>query len=159
MKKQLILSTFLYFSIISLQDITAQDTQVQNQSQQENESGERKILTLKEIDKLIKEKEYNLAISELVSYMRKHPDDFDRAQKRIKKIMDIRNLYDERAEKLAEMMKEDSAASDDKTTTNSYTEEAKASDHEKLELILQLENHEKTLPSCGAVHELPYNWS
>ncbi|MBR6913714.1 MAG: hypothetical protein IKN34_07930 [Treponema sp.] len=143
MKKQLILSTFLYFSIISLQDITAQDTQVQNQSQQENESGERKILTLKEIDKLIKEKEYNLAISELVSYMRKHPDDFDRAQKRIKKIMDIRNLYDERAEKLAEMMKEDSAASDDKTTTNSYTEEAKASDHEKLELILQLENHEK----------------
>nr|MBP3283028.1 hypothetical protein [Treponema sp.] len=134
MKKRLILSAFLYFSILALQASNAQET-----AQEEN-SAEAEHLTLKEIDKLIKDKDYNQALLELTAYMRANPNDFDRAQKRVEKIMKIRWLYDERAEKLAEMMKE---SKEDSQATVDYTDEDKASDQEKMELITQLENHEK----------------
>ena len=140
-KKEFILSAFLYFSILSLQNICAQNAQTESQEKEESYSAKSKPLTLKEIDRLIKSKDYNQALVELTTYMRAYPNDFDRAQKRVAKIMKLRTLYDLKAEKLADMMKENDG--EDKTTTSNYTEEAKASDQEKLDLIMQLETHEK----------------
>jgi hypothetical protein len=48
---------------------------------------------LSRADALIKEKNYNEAIQVLASYIREHPDDFNRAQQRLQRIVRIREAY------------------------------------------------------------------
>lgn len=122
MKKQLIFSTFLYFSILSLQNIYSQN----DTKSSADKIHSKEVLTLKEIDALIKKKEYNEALSEISIYMATYPKDFDRAQKRVRFIMKSRFLYDTRAEKLVDTMKNDSE-----------------NDEQKMDIIIQLEDHEE----------------
>ncbi|MCR4952750.1 MAG: HEPN domain-containing protein [Treponema sp.] len=50
-------------------------------------------LTLFQIDALIKQTDYNEALKQLYIYIKKYPDDFDRAQVLIKRIMNQRQKY------------------------------------------------------------------
>lgn len=57
------------------------------------------VMSLREIDKLIKQTDYNKALIELHKYIEKYPDRFDNAQRLIKIIMTRRMAYSELAEK------------------------------------------------------------
>jgi hypothetical protein len=81
---------------------------------------------LPKVDRLIKERNYNEAILELAQYMQDNPEDFDGAQRRLKRIIDMRGAYNEKALELIKMLTED--------PTN---------DEKKLEMITYLESLEK----------------
>lgn len=89
------------------------------------ESIEGKVLSLKQIDLLIDTTAYNDALKELSRYIAAHPADFDRAQKRISRIMKLREEYNRGAGALVDLIKNG--------------EESKA---EKLTKITELENTE-----------------
>ena len=57
-------------------------------------------ISLFEIDRLIKDTEYDKALQLLNSYLKKHPENFDNVQVRIKKIMNVRKQYSALAEQL-----------------------------------------------------------
>ena len=57
-------------------------------------------ISLFEIDKLIKDTEYDKALQYLNIYLKKHPENFDNVQFRIKKIMNVRKQYSALAEQL-----------------------------------------------------------
>lgn len=57
-------------------------------------------ISLFEIDRLIKDTEYDKALQLLNSYLKKHPENFDNVQVRIKKIMNARKQYSALAEQL-----------------------------------------------------------
>ena len=57
-------------------------------------------ISLFEIDKLIKDTEYDKALQFLNNYLKKHPENFDNVQVRIKKIMNVRKQYSALAEQL-----------------------------------------------------------
>lgn len=86
---------------------------------------EEKILSLKQIDRLIDTTAYNEALRALTKYMSAHPEDFDRAQKRVSRIMKLREDYNRGAEELVDVIKNG--------------EESKS---EKLTKITELENSE-----------------
>lgn len=83
------------------------------------------LLSLKQIDLLIDTSAYNDALKELSKYIAAHPNDFDRAQKRIKRIMRLRSEYNKGAEALVGVIK--------------TGDESKS---EKLSKIAELENSE-----------------
>ncbi|MCR4821924.1 MAG: hypothetical protein K5873_03515 [Treponema sp.] len=83
------------------------------------------VLSLNQIDLLIETSAYNAALRELTSYIEKYPEDFDRAQKRISKIMLLREGYNKEAGKLVDVIKNG--------------EESK---NEKLDKIVELESSE-----------------
>jgi len=89
----------------------------------ENVDGE--VLSLKQIDLLIDTTAYNDALKELSRYIAAHPSDFDRAQKRISRIMKLREEYNKGAGALVDLIKNG--------------DESKA---EKLTKITELENTE-----------------
>jgi len=62
------------------------------------------VLSLSQIDALIKETKYDQAMEELNKYIEKNPKNFDNAQIRINKIMDARNRYTELAEELIQLI-------------------------------------------------------
>ena len=57
-------------------------------------------ISLFEIDRLIKDTEYDTALQLLNSYLKKHPENFDNVQLRIKKIMNARMQYSALADQL-----------------------------------------------------------
>lgn len=57
-------------------------------------------ISLFEIDRLIKDTEYDKALQLLNNYLKKHPENFDNVQVRIKKIMNARKQYSALAEQL-----------------------------------------------------------
>lgn len=61
-------------------------------------------LSLMEIDRLIRQTEYDEALKQLNNYILQHPQKFDSAQSRINKIMNIRAQYSQLAEKLIDMI-------------------------------------------------------
>lgn len=81
---------------------------------------------LPKVDRLIKERNYNDAILELALYMNENPEDFDGAQRRIKRIIDMRDSYNKKAMELLLVL------------LNEPTNDAK-----KLEMISYLETLEK----------------
>lgn len=81
---------------------------------------------LPKVDRLIKERNYNEAILALVEYMEENPKDFEGAQKRIKKIIELREDYNAHAQSLLEVM------------VNEPT-----NDKKKLDMIASMENLEK----------------
>ncbi len=81
---------------------------------------------LPKVDRLIKDRNYNEAILELATYMNENPDDFDGAQRRIKRIIDMRVTYNERAIELLRILANE--------PTN---------DEKKLNMITYLESLEK----------------
>lgn len=55
---------------------------------------------LPKVDRLIKERNYNQAIIELATYMNEKPEDFDGAQRRIRRIITMRETYNDKAVEL-----------------------------------------------------------
>lgn len=92
----------------------------------ENSTQDTNQKTLKDIDQLIEETDYSVALVELSDYLRAHPDELDSVQKRIDKIMDARNQYIVLANQLIDVMEKD-------------PENAQR----KLEIIAKLETVEK----------------
>lgn len=78
------------------------------------------------VDRLIKERNYNEAILVLAEYMTEHPEDFDGAQRRIRRIITMREGYNEQALELLDVI------------ANEPTNDAK-----KLDMITSLESMEK----------------
>lgn len=64
-------------------------------------------LSLFEIDRLIRQTEYDEALKQLKIYIENNPLKFDIAQQRIKRIMNARRSYSELAERLIELIKND----------------------------------------------------
>lgn len=81
---------------------------------------------LPKVDRLIKDKNYNEAILELATYMQENPDDFDGAQRRIRRIIDLRDMYNSKAIELLLVLASE--------PTN---------DQKKLEMITYMESLEK----------------
>jgi len=79
-----------------------------------------------EIDLNIKNKEYNNALLLLNQYIKENPENFDNAQKRISKIMDVRSEYAELAEEIIYVI------------INEPT-----NDEKKLQMIAELESIEE----------------
>ena len=73
-----------------------------------------KSMTLSQIDNLIENLDYNAALLELASYMSENPDDFDRAQKRVLKILQARKNYNKKASELVELIGSDSGKKSEK---------------------------------------------
>ncbi len=59
---------------------------------------------LPKVDRLIKERNYNAAILELAQYMTENPKDFDGAQQRVRRIMNMRENYNDEAHSLLETL-------------------------------------------------------
>lgn len=89
-------------------------------------SGGSPDIGLPKVDRLIKERNYNDALLELALYIQEHPEDFEGAQRRIKKIIELRKVYNENAEYLLNVLV--------KEPTN---------DKKKLDLITSMEALEK----------------
>lgn len=81
---------------------------------------------LPKVDRLIKERNYNAAILELASYMNEKPEDFDGAQRRIRKIITMRESYNATALELLMVL------------VNEPT-----NDKKKIDMIANLEGLEK----------------
>jgi hypothetical protein len=81
---------------------------------------------LPKVDRLIKERNYNEAILELATYMHDNPDDFDAAQRRLRRIINLRENYNAKALELLLVLA--------KEPTN---------DKKKLDMISYLESLEK----------------
>ena len=65
------------------------------------------VLSLQEIDKLIKDTDYDKALAELHKYIEMNPENFDNAQLRINRIMNARSRYSELAFELVKMIVDD----------------------------------------------------
>ena len=79
-----------------------------------SESSRGKSMTLSQIDSLIENLDYNAALLELASYMNENPEDFDRAQKRVLKILQARKNYNKKASELVELIGSDSGKKSEK---------------------------------------------
>ena len=64
-------------------------------------------LSLREIDALIKQTDYDNALEALSSYMKKFPDDLDAAQRRVDSIMNARAYYTRLANDLLDVMEKE----------------------------------------------------
>ncbi|MCQ2585319.1 MAG: hypothetical protein MJ185_06985 [Treponema sp.] len=62
------------------------------------------VLSLSQIDVLIKETKYDQALEELNRYIAQNPENFDNAQTRIDRIMNARNRYTQLAEQLIQLI-------------------------------------------------------
>lgn len=110
---------------------------------QEKPAEEKTVMTLSEIDALIEQNEYSSALEQLSFYIQKYPSQFDKAQKRISKIMKDRRSFNQKAFELAQKMKQ--------STSEQLSDEQNDSlDSQKMEIIVSLEKAEKN-PSKEAV--------
>ncbi|MCR5290829.1 MAG: hypothetical protein K6E51_12625 [Treponema sp.] len=110
-----IIVVFVLMYIFSFSHVCAQST-----------SGNTIHLTLSDIDAVIAETRYDTALQMLNEYMRAFPDQFDDAQKRVRKIMLIRDHYIKLADHLLDVM-----------------EHEPENNKKKLDIIAELESLEK----------------
>lgn len=64
-------------------------------------------LSLREIDEMIKQTDYDNALAELSDYMKKYPSDLDAAQRRVDLIMNARSYYTRLANELLDVMEKE----------------------------------------------------
>lgn len=65
------------------------------------------VLTLEQIDSLIKDTNYEKALSALNIFIRENPEQFDSAQKRVKRILNARNRYTILANQLIQVIQDE----------------------------------------------------
>jgi len=122
------LSVFLLFNFLSVPVF----------SQETNTFGsDKEVMSLGYIDHLISLHEYSQALEQLSLYIQKFPDQFDKAQKRISKILKERNSFNRQAEQLAQKMKQSAESQ------NLTDEQADELDTQKMDIILALEGSEQ----------------
>ena len=73
-------------------------------------------LSMREIDALIKQTDYDKALEALSSYMKKFPDDIDAAQRRVDAIMNARSYYTRLANDLLDVMEKEPENAEKKLT-------------------------------------------
>ncbi|MBO4547524.1 MAG: hypothetical protein J5700_08115, partial [Treponema sp.] len=73
-------------------------------------------LSLREIDALIKQTDYDKALEALSSYMKRFPDDMDAAQRRVDSIMNARSYYTRLANELLDVMEKEPENAEKKLT-------------------------------------------
>lgn len=101
MKKQLFASVLVF----SLAWSAAFSAGKKNRMEQlDNYSVGDDVMTLSQIDKLIKDTNYDKALEELNKYIDRYPENFDNAQTRVARIMNARNRYAHLAEELIQVI-------------------------------------------------------
>lgn len=73
-------------------------------------------LSLREIDALIKQTDYDTALEALSAYMKKYPEDLDAAQRRVDSIMNARLYYTRLANELLDVMEKEPENAEKKLT-------------------------------------------
>ena len=107
-KKHKYLSVFLFFSLFSALWNLGAAERVRTELKTETDSSQKQEnLTLKQIDVLIKNTEYDTALLELNKYFDANPEQFDSVQQRISKIMKARDLYTVLARQLLKVIREE----------------------------------------------------
>lgn len=94
------------------------------------------VMTLEQIDSLIESKDFTSALRELSLYIKVYPNQFDKAQKRISKVMQHREYYNLRAFALSDLMRQ----SEDVDNVDDINQNEL--DNKKMEIILALEKSE-----------------
>ena len=108
MKKIFSVLIFIFFSFfVFSQESNLSDDNLVNSDSTEAMSSEEKILSLSEIDVLIKDTNYDKALVELNKFIAAYPKSFDSAQMRVRKIMKARNSYSNLADNLFEIILND----------------------------------------------------
>ena len=74
------------------------------------------VLSLKQIDSLIEEAKYNEALRQVTRYIETYPEDFDRAEKRISRIMKQKEAFNREAAELVDIIRNDDGSKTDKIT-------------------------------------------
>ena len=93
-----------------------------------------------QIDHLIELTDYSTALQQLSLYIKKYPDQFDKAQKRVSKILKARSAYNNQAIELAEKMRLSAEGE------NLTDEEINELDVQKMDIIVALEKSEENPP-------------
>ena len=112
----------------------------------ENEAGE--VLSLKQIDLLIDTTAYNDALRELSRYIAAHPNDFDRAQKRISRVMKLREEYNKGADSLVELIRNGDESKSEKLAKIA---ELESSELESNENVIEFTNLARRTVTLGEV--------
>lgn len=100
-KKFIFIFIFIFsFFTIHLENICSEESLSVDDKYEE-------VLTLKQIDVLIKNTEYDKALLELNKFFEKNPEQFDYVQARISKIMKTRDLYSVLASQLLKVIREE----------------------------------------------------
>lgn len=97
-------------------------------------------MSLWQIDHLIELTDYSTALQQLSLYIKKYPDQFDKAQKRVSKILKARSAYNNQAIELAEKMRLSAEGE------NLTDEEINELDVQKMDIIVALEKSEENPP-------------
>ena len=111
------------------------------------------ILSLKEIDILISTTAYNEALKELTKYISAYPNDFDRAQQRISRIMKLREEYNKGADYLVDLIKNGSETKAEKLTKIT---ELESSELDVTDTVFEFTNLARRTVTLGEVL-LQYN--
>ncbi|MBQ9207137.1 MAG: hypothetical protein IJ158_10570 [Treponema sp.] len=134
-KKRLVFAVL--FSLLSVPHIFSQ-----------NEGGADGVLSLQQIDLLIETTAYNEALKELSKYIAAHPNDFDRAQKRISRVMKLREQYNKGAEYLVDVIKNGDESKSEKL--NKITE-LESSELDPTETVIDFTNLARRTVTMGEV--------
>ena len=105
-----------------------------------DEAEEVEVLSLEEIDELIDLTEYNKALYEVAVYMENYPDDFDRAQLRVERIMEERLTYNDMSEDLVATLEKISSDDNDEDLSD---EELIERDEQTFTMISGIEDKER----------------
>ena len=106
------------------------------------------ILSLKQIDILIETTAYNEALEALSKYLLAHPNDFDRAQKRISRIMKERENYNKGAQALVDVIKNGDESKSEKLTKIT---ELESSELDSTDTVFEFTNLARRTVTLGEV--------
>ncbi len=112
------------------------------------EDGADEILSLQQIDILIETTAYNQALKELTKYMSAHPNDFDRAQKRISRIMQEREIFNKGAADLVDLIKNGDESKSEKL---SKITELESSELDSTDTVIDFTNLARRTVTLGEV--------
>lgn len=99
-------------------------------------SGSDNAETLAQIDVLIDGRNYTKALEALSVYIQEHPEQFDKAQRRVSRIMKERTSFNNQAAELADKMRQSSENAEGERGSNDDL------DSQKMDIILSLEKSE-----------------
>ena len=101
---------------------------------------EQTVMSLSQIDDLIEKKEYSKALEQLSLYIKIHPEQFDKSQKRISRILNARDGFNTLAKELSGKMQQS------ENLDESSAALADELDTQKMDIIVTLEKSEQNPP-------------
>jgi len=104
MKEKILVISAIFLIFSSCLYAKSKDKKAKEKQNTDSTYSEERDMSLFEIDRLIRKTEYGEALRQLNIYIENKPDNFDNAQRRIKRIMNIRKQYSILAEKLLNLI-------------------------------------------------------